>query len=86
MYGRPDAASSAGIRFSSFAAIEPENANVEFQIANPGHCKTAFNGFRGTRSPEEGANVVVELAIGARREIKSWETLEKNKELVEVPW
>jgi NAD(P)-dependent dehydrogenase (short-subunit alcohol dehydrogenase family) len=34
---------------------------VEFYAANPGHCKTAFNGYRGTKDPKDGAEVVVRL-------------------------
>jgi NAD(P)-dependent dehydrogenase (short-subunit alcohol dehydrogenase family) len=39
----------------------PENEGVQFHVIGPGHCETEFNGFRGTRDPLEGANVVVEL-------------------------
>lgn len=67
-------------------AIAPENADVEFQIATPGHCKTALNGYKGLRDPVEGANVVVELTIGGRRPTKCWETKGANKNLIEVPW
>lgn len=67
-------------------SIEPDNAGIEFQIASPGHCKTAFNGYRGTRDPEEGAAVVIELVTGARRETKNWETIGASRELVQVPW
>lgn len=67
-------------------SIEPDNTGIEFQIASPGHCKTAFNGYRGTRDPEEGATVVVELVTGARRKTKSWETIGASRELVQVPW
>lgn len=36
---------------------------VAFYAANPGHCKTALNGFKGVRDPDEGVKVVVELAL-----------------------
>ncbi|QIW96694.1 hypothetical protein AMS68_002212 [Peltaster fructicola] len=36
---------------------------VTFQCANPGHCSTALNGFKGTKDPADGAQVVVELAL-----------------------
>lgn len=67
-------------------AREAENKDVEFQIASPGHCKTAFNGYRGTRDPDEGANVAVELVFGERRETRIWETIGTSKELKVVPW
>ena len=67
-------------------AFEPDNAGVEFQIASPGHCKTAFNGFRGARNPDEGAIVVVELVTGKRRETKIWETLGATAGLTQVLW
>lgn len=65
---------------------EEENKGVEFQVASPGHCKTAFNGFRGTRDPEEGANVVVELVFGERRGTRMWETIGDSREVKAVPW
>lgn len=37
---------------------------VEFWAANPGHCKTAFNGYRGTKGPIDGAELVVQLVVG----------------------
>ncbi|KAJ5908273.1 hypothetical protein N7495_000955 [Penicillium taxi] len=37
--------------------------NIRFYCASPGHCRTTFNGFRGTKDPLEGARVVVELAL-----------------------
>lgn len=67
-------------------AIDPDNSAVEFQIASPGHCKTAFNGYKGARDPSEGANVVVELVVSHRRPTKCWETHGTSRELIEVPW
>lgn len=72
--------------FTLDMAREPENKDIEFQIASPGHCKTAFNGYRGTRSPSEGANVVVELVIAERRETKMWETVGVSREVSAIPW
>ena len=68
---------------------DPANRDVHFAMASPGHCKTAFNGFRGTRDPLEGANVVVELARAERGHYKNvgfWETQGSSLELVEIPW
>lgn len=67
-------------------ARESANEDVEFQIASPGHCKVAFNGYRGTRSPSESANVVVELVVVELRETRMWETLGESQELKVVPW
>lgn len=68
---------------------DPANANVEFSLASPGHCKTALNGFRGSRDPLEGANVVVELVRaenGRYRNAGFWETTGGSLDLVEIPW
>ena len=68
---------------------DPANKNVEFQLVSPGHCKTAFNGYRGTRDPLEGANVVVELVKAEKGKHKNcgfWETKGADLELVEIPW
>ena len=43
-----------------YAKAEP---TVAFYAASSGHCKTAFNGFRGTKDPLDGATVIVELAL-----------------------
>jgi hypothetical protein len=40
---------------------------VSFYAANPGHCRTAFNGYMGKKDPVEGARVVVELVLAGRR-------------------
>ncbi|KAJ6789160.1 hypothetical protein PWT90_03284 [Aphanocladium album] len=34
---------------------------VGYWAVSPGHCKTAFNGYRGRKDPEEGAEVVARL-------------------------
>lgn len=68
---------------------DPANKGVEFQMVSPGHCKTAFNQFRGTRDPLEGANVVVELARAEKGRYKNsgfWETNGASRDLVEIPW
>jgi len=67
-------------------ARQKENESVEFQVANPGHCKTAFNGYRGTRDPEEGAIVIVELVVGKRRPLAVYQTEGSSRELHTLPW
>ena len=71
-------------------AQQPENEGIRFEIVSPGHCKTAFNGYRGTRDPLEGADVVAELVYEDRsitdREVGFWETKGPSKELTPVPW
>ncbi|KAH7417817.1 hypothetical protein BKA64DRAFT_180059 [Cadophora sp. MPI-SDFR-AT-0126] len=57
---------------------------VQFFAANPGHCKTAFNGFRGTKDPLDGAEVVIRLVGGEGRKGGFWEFEEGV--LREVPW
>jgi len=67
----------------------PANKAVEFQVVGPGHCKTAFNGYRGTRDPLEGANVIVELVKAEKGKYKNagfWETKGVSLDLVEIPW
>jgi NAD(P)-dependent dehydrogenase (short-subunit alcohol dehydrogenase family) len=51
------------------------NPDITFQAYNPGHCKTAFNGFRGTRDPLEGAQGAAGLALAekGRFEAGFWE-------------
>lgn len=44
--------------------MQKASERTRFWVANPGHCKTEFNGYRGTKDPLDGAEVVVRL-IGA---------------------
>jgi NAD(P)-dependent dehydrogenase (short-subunit alcohol dehydrogenase family) len=67
----------------------PENEGVQFHVIGPGHCKTEFNGYRGTRDPLEGANVVVELVNAEKGTVPNagfWQTEGASKELVRIPW
>ncbi|KAF2762719.1 NAD(P)-binding protein [Pseudovirgaria hyperparasitica] len=59
---------------------------VLFQLANPGHCRTAFNGFRGKRDPLEGAGVVVELVCAERGRWKSGFWAEEGGVMKEMEW
>ena len=43
--------------------LEKVGSRVKINAAAPGHCATAFNGFRGYRKPEEGARIVTALAL-----------------------
>ncbi|PVH73439.1 NAD(P)-binding protein [Cadophora sp. DSE1049] len=52
---------------------EAGRGKVEFFAANPGHCKTAFNGFKGTKDPLDGAEVVVRLVGGEGTKGGFWE-------------
>ncbi|CZR67742.1 related to short chain dehydrogenase/reductase family protein [Phialocephala subalpina] len=64
-----------------------DGGRVEFWVASPGHCKTAFNGYRGTKDPLDGAEVVVQLATAERGKWKKggfWEFEEGG--MREVPW
>jgi hypothetical protein len=44
---------------------------VDIFVVNPGFCKTAFNGFRGTRDPFDGAEIVVRIVEAERGTWKS---------------
>jgi NAD(P)-dependent dehydrogenase (short-subunit alcohol dehydrogenase family) len=57
---------------------------VEYFAASPGHCKTAFNSFRGTKDPVDGAEVVVRLMMGDGKKGGFYE-FEKGVLRV-VPW
>lgn len=60
---------------------------VEFYAVNPGHCKTEFNGYKGTKDPVDGAEVVVRLVGAEKGEFRKggfWEF--EEGEMREVPW
>lgn len=60
---------------------------IRVNAVSPGHCKTAFNGYRGTKDPKDGAKVVVELAVGKGVDFTGgfWE-VEEDGELRKVEW
>lgn len=63
------------------------DGRVEVYAVNPGHCKTAFNGFRGTRDPLDGAEIVVRLVLAEKGTWRSGSFLEEEGGVVkEVPW
>lgn len=39
---------------------------VKFYAVSPGHCRTAFNGFRGKKEPLEGGRCAAELALAGK--------------------
>ncbi|KAK1623037.1 hypothetical protein BDP81DRAFT_333031 [Colletotrichum phormii] len=60
---------------------------IVFWATSPGHCKTAFNGFRGSKEPVDGAEVFVRLLEPERGTIASgtfWEFEDGDFRL--VPW
>ncbi|KXH66733.1 hypothetical protein CSAL01_07128 [Colletotrichum salicis] len=60
---------------------------IVFWTTSPGHCKTAFNGFRGSKEPVDGAEVFVRLLESARGTIASgtfWKF--EDGEFRLVPW
>jgi NAD(P)-dependent dehydrogenase (short-subunit alcohol dehydrogenase family) len=65
------------------ARAEPD---VVYHLANPGHCKTAFNGYRGVKDPVDGAKVVVELVCAEKGVYAGgfWEVEEDGMKV--VPW
>jgi NAD(P)-dependent dehydrogenase (short-subunit alcohol dehydrogenase family) len=66
---------------------EQDGGKVDFYAINPGHCKTAFNGWRGLKDPLDGAEVVVRLVMAKRGKWKAGSFLEfEDGEMREVPW
>ena len=64
-----------------------ESGRVRIWAVSPGHLRTAFNNFRGTKEPLGGAEVVVRLVCeedGEREGGTFWEF--EGGEMREVPW
>ncbi|KAH7235321.1 hypothetical protein BKA59DRAFT_444285 [Fusarium tricinctum] len=64
-----------------------ERPGITFWAVSPGHCKTAFNGYRGKKDPIEGAESVVRLLETTKGEIEAgtfWEY--ENASFQQVPW
>ena len=68
-----------------YAKAEP---GVKFYAASPGHCKTAFNGYRGTKDPLDGAKVVLELVLADKQKYENgfWQLEGDAKEAGQVAW
>ena len=60
--------------------------DVSFYAANPGHCKTAFNNYKGKKDPLEGARVVEELALAEKGVYDAgfWQC--EDGVMSEMPW
>ena len=61
--------------------------HITFWAVGPGHCKTQFNGFRGSKDPVEGAEVVRRLLLSRKGEVPSgtfWEYEYENFQ--QVAW
>ncbi|KAI4866222.1 hypothetical protein F4820DRAFT_417476 [Hypoxylon rubiginosum] len=74
-------------RNAEFREVANEMDRITFWAASPGHCKTAFNNFRGFKDPLEGAEVTARLLESRRFEIPSgtfWEFEQGNFQ--QVPW
>ncbi|KAK1658991.1 hypothetical protein BDP55DRAFT_564022 [Colletotrichum godetiae] len=60
---------------------------IVFWATSPGHCKTAFNGFRGSKEPVDGAEVFARLLESERDAIASGTFSEfEDGEFRLVPW
>ncbi|KAF5530894.1 carbonyl reductase 1 [Fusarium mexicanum] len=54
-----------------------DEPKIKFWAVSPGHCKTAFNGYKGRKDPLEGAEAVVRLLESAKGDIEPgtfWDT------------
>ncbi|KXT10441.1 hypothetical protein AC579_7897 [Pseudocercospora musae] len=59
---------------------------LEWQVASPGWCKTAFNGFHGPKDPLQGAQVFVELALAAKEQYENGFWQFEDGKMEKVPW
>lgn len=88
----PSRVISYSVSKTAFNALTVEYAKAEptvaFYAASPGHCKTAFNGYRGTKDPLDVAKVIVELALAEKGEFQNgfWQMESHEKEPSQVPW
>ena len=63
-----------------------QHPDVTFYAVSPGHCRTAFNGFRGTKDPVDGGRAAVELALAEKGKYAAgfWES--EGSGMEEVGW
>ncbi|CZR37956.1 uncharacterized protein FPRO_06853 [Fusarium proliferatum ET1] len=84
--------SKAGLNMLILHLQAAENHSVDepkiaFWAVSPGHCKTAFNGYKGKKDPLEGAEAVVRLLESAKGDFEPgtfWEY--ENGNFQQVPW
>ncbi|KPM35926.1 hypothetical protein AK830_g10655 [Neonectria ditissima] len=82
----------AGLNMMTLQLQAAENStgkasNITYWAVSPGHCKTAFNGYRGKKDPLEGAEPIIRLLETEREEVSGgtfWEY--ENGEFKQVPW
>lgn len=67
---------------------DPANENIVIQSVSPGHCRTAFNNYRGTKDPLDGAKVIVHLVHSGTSNFDNgfWQMEEGDSSPVRVPW
>lgn len=60
--------------------------NIQFYCASPGHCRTAFNNYKGKKDPLDGVKVIVELAVSENGKYSPgfWEF--ENGTMTRVAW
>jgi NAD(P)-dependent dehydrogenase (short-subunit alcohol dehydrogenase family) len=67
-----------------------QGSKILYQAVNPGHCRTALNGFKGARDPFEGAKVVEEMVCCVRDKYEVgfwvWDGDETHGELKKIIW
>lgn len=86
----PSTVISYSVSKTAVNALTVEYANSEptiaFYAAIPGHCKTAFNGFKGKKDPLYGARVVVELVLAEKGKYENgfWQMEGDEKEASRV--
>jgi NAD(P)-dependent dehydrogenase (short-subunit alcohol dehydrogenase family) len=60
---------------------------IKVNVVSPGHCNTAFNGYRGTKNPADGAKVAVSLACLEITESGGfWEIEGDSQQPTRVEW
>lgn len=67
---------------------DPANENVVVQAVSPGHCRTGFNDYRGTKDPLDGAKVIVHLLHSGTSDFGNgfWQMEDGDASPVRVPW
>ncbi|KAF2239286.1 hypothetical protein EV356DRAFT_502300 [Viridothelium virens] len=65
---------------------DAQGGKIRYFLACPGHCKTAFNGYRGPKDPLDGARVVQHLALAAEGRFDFGFYEYEEDEMKKVPW
>jgi NAD(P)-dependent dehydrogenase (short-subunit alcohol dehydrogenase family) len=82
----PYSASKAALNLLSLDYARNFKGRVRINTICPGHCATALNGYRGVKSVQDGAKVVLQIAVDPEIGTGGYYQLEGTEKYTHAPW